>query len=194
MASRLGDAAEGKALQQLSAADFKRGWYSVGFLYPGLHPDSALEHGKELCNDAEDFPEVRKVEPRLLAPYYVDSGWPRRPRVAPVNFLPSPLDCVASRSTLRASIWDGANDVFFASCAPCRALRPQNTRQFHPSQPRSWNRCARLDTNFQQPWPTLPITAFSTIHGTSPFIFTGPGKILQSPWRMTATGWTSAHW
>jgi len=70
------NAADAKVLRELSTGDFKRGWYSVGFLYPGLHPDSALEHGKELCNDAEDFPEIRKVEPRLLAPYFVDSGWP----------------------------------------------------------------------------------------------------------------------
>jgi DNA (cytosine-5)-methyltransferase 1 len=69
-------AGESKALRQLPLAEFKRGWYSVGFLYPGLHPDSALEHGKEISNAAEDFPEIRKIEPRLLAPYFVDSGWP----------------------------------------------------------------------------------------------------------------------
>jgi DNA (cytosine-5)-methyltransferase 1 len=68
---------DAKTLRQLPANDFKRGWYSVGFLYPGLHPDSALEHGTELCNDeSEEFPEISKVDPRLLAPYYVDSGWP----------------------------------------------------------------------------------------------------------------------
>lgn len=70
------NAADAKTLRELSPTDFKRGWYSIGFLYPGLHPDSALEHGTELCARAEDFPEIRKIEPRLLAPYFVDSGWP----------------------------------------------------------------------------------------------------------------------
>ena len=69
-------AADNKTLHQLPADEFKRGWYSIGFLYPGLHPDSALEHGMELSSEADDFPEISKVEPRLLAPYYVDSGWP----------------------------------------------------------------------------------------------------------------------
>ena len=69
-------AADNKTLRQLPADEFKRGWYSVGFLYPGLHPDSALEHGTELSNETEDCTEIRKVEPRLLAPFFVDSGWP----------------------------------------------------------------------------------------------------------------------
>jgi DNA (cytosine-5)-methyltransferase 1 len=69
-------ASDNNTLRQLPADEFKRGWFSVGFLYPGLHPDSALEHGTELSNTAEDFPEIRKVEPRLLAPFFVDSGWP----------------------------------------------------------------------------------------------------------------------
>ncbi|MDD2708113.1 MAG: DNA cytosine methyltransferase [Verrucomicrobiae bacterium] len=69
-------AADSKTLRKVSATDFKRGWYSLGFLYSGLHPDSALEHGAELSNDAEDVPEIRNIEPRLLAPYYVQSGWP----------------------------------------------------------------------------------------------------------------------
>lgn len=63
-------------LRRLSAAAFRRGWYSVGFLFAGLHPDSALEHGTEVSNDAEDVPEIRAIEPRLLAPFYVQSGWP----------------------------------------------------------------------------------------------------------------------
>jgi DNA (cytosine-5)-methyltransferase 1 len=35
-----------------------------------------LEHGKEQSNDSDGFPEIRMIEPRLLAPYYVQSGWP----------------------------------------------------------------------------------------------------------------------
>lgn len=69
-------AADNNSLGKTPIEDFKRGWYSVAFLYTGLHPASALEHGKEIATDVEDFPEMRKIEPRLLAPYYVQSGWP----------------------------------------------------------------------------------------------------------------------
>jgi DNA (cytosine-5)-methyltransferase 1 len=42
----------------------------------GLHPDRALEHGTEVLDDAEDYPEVHAIEPRLINPYYEQSGWP----------------------------------------------------------------------------------------------------------------------
>ena len=42
----------------------------------GLHPDSALEHGKEVSNDAEDYPVVSAGDSRLINPRYVQSGWP----------------------------------------------------------------------------------------------------------------------
>src|SRR5258705_6017073 len=69
-------AADNNSLDQTTLSQFKRGWYSIGYLYPGLHPDSALEHGSELSYEAEVVPEISKIEPRLLAPYYVESGWP----------------------------------------------------------------------------------------------------------------------
>jgi DNA (cytosine-5)-methyltransferase 1 len=69
-------ATDNKTLRQVPTPIFKRGWYSIGFLYAGLHPDSALEHGRELSTEVDEFPEINKIEPRLLAPYYVQSGWP----------------------------------------------------------------------------------------------------------------------
>lgn len=69
-------AADSKALRKVAKDDFRRGWFSIGFLYPGLHPDGALEHGREVSSEVENHAEVRKIEPRLLAPYYVESGWP----------------------------------------------------------------------------------------------------------------------
>jgi DNA (cytosine-5)-methyltransferase 1 len=69
-------ATDGDTLRDVSAAEFKRGWYAVGFLYPGLHPDGALDHGEETSDVAQDIPEIRQIEPRLLAPKYVESGWP----------------------------------------------------------------------------------------------------------------------
>jgi DNA (cytosine-5)-methyltransferase 1 len=69
-------AADKKALRKVPADEFKRGWFSVGFLYPGLHPDGVLDPGKELSNEVMDHPKVQKLEPRLLSPYYVENGWP----------------------------------------------------------------------------------------------------------------------
>ena len=69
-------AADGNGLRNVPVDQFKRGWFSVGFLYPGLHPAGALEHGSQTSIETADLPEVRKVEPRLLAPCYVQSGWP----------------------------------------------------------------------------------------------------------------------
>ena len=65
-----------KTLQQVSPDKFKRGWYAIGFLYPGLHPDSALLHGAEVSNNIADCPIISKIEPHLIAPFYTESGWP----------------------------------------------------------------------------------------------------------------------
>lgn len=67
---------ESRSLRKVSTAEFLRGWYSIGFLYPGLHPDSALEHGEEISNDVKCDPQIAAIEARLQAPYFVQSGWP----------------------------------------------------------------------------------------------------------------------
>lgn len=69
-------AADSNTLQEISNDDFKRGWYSVGFLYAGLHPDSVLENGTCVSNEAPDHPLVSQIEPRLIRPFYEESGWP----------------------------------------------------------------------------------------------------------------------
>ena len=69
-------AADGKRLRKVPTDEFKRGWFSVGFLYPGLHPDGALDHGRQVSNDAVIHAKARNVEPRLVTPFYAESGWP----------------------------------------------------------------------------------------------------------------------
>lgn len=69
-------ASDDDTLLETPISEFRRAWFSIGFLYPGLHPDSASEHGGDISNDIADVPEVRKAEPRLLVPYFVQSGWP----------------------------------------------------------------------------------------------------------------------
>jgi DNA (cytosine-5)-methyltransferase 1 len=68
--------ADRNRLHATPAHDFKRGWLAVGFLYPELHPDAALEHGAEQSQTALLLPEARSIEPRLVAPIYMQSGWP----------------------------------------------------------------------------------------------------------------------
>jgi DNA (cytosine-5)-methyltransferase 1 len=65
-----------RALRSVPQEDFKRAWYSIAFLYAGLHPDSALEHGTRIAYDIQDWPPISRLEPRLVKPYYEQSGWP----------------------------------------------------------------------------------------------------------------------
>lgn len=67
---------EQKELRKIPSGDFKRAWYSIAFLYSGLHPDSALDHGTVTSTRAEDYSIVSRADARLLAPYYERSGWP----------------------------------------------------------------------------------------------------------------------
>jgi hypothetical protein len=43
---------------------------------PPTRPNAALDHGTAVSHDAEDRPDVAAVERRLLAPCYIESGWP----------------------------------------------------------------------------------------------------------------------
>ena len=65
------------SLRQLPEADFKRAWFAVAFLYDGLHPDAALDHGETIKRQPPgDCGSLGQIEPRLTAPYYERSGWP----------------------------------------------------------------------------------------------------------------------
>lgn len=66
-----------RTLRHLDTGEFKRAWLAIAFLYAGLHPDGALDHGETILRDGQkDYPLVSRIEPRLLAPYYERSGWP----------------------------------------------------------------------------------------------------------------------
>ena len=67
---------DSRALKEVPCKAFKQAWYSVSFLFMGLHPDGALEHGKEVSNDTEDYAVASAGDPRLVNPCYVQSGWP----------------------------------------------------------------------------------------------------------------------
>jgi DNA (cytosine-5)-methyltransferase 1 len=67
---------DSRALKELPIKEFKQAWYSISFLFMGLHPDGALEHGTEVSNDNEDYAVISDIDPRLINPFYVQSGWP----------------------------------------------------------------------------------------------------------------------
>ena len=64
-------------LRAVPSDTFKQAWYAIAFLYAGLHPDAALDHGEKTSRKPlENYEPVRILEPRLLAPCYERSGWP----------------------------------------------------------------------------------------------------------------------
>lgn len=64
-----------RALRALPTDDFLRGWHALLFLFPGLHPDNARDHGDTI----EEVPTEQLGLPgfeRLLARRHTRSGWP----------------------------------------------------------------------------------------------------------------------
>lgn len=68
-------ASEQKLLHKIDLKEFKRGWHAICFLYPGLHPDAALEHGSEISHELKDE-NYSRIDAQLRYSYYVQSGWP----------------------------------------------------------------------------------------------------------------------
>lgn len=57
-------------LTLLPKAEFLKAWWAVGYLHPNLHPDAALDNGRELS------PGPKRGMSFVIEPYYVRSGWP----------------------------------------------------------------------------------------------------------------------
>ena len=65
------------ALRKLLPDVFNRAWYAQAFLYPGLHPDSAISHGETVSRRPDDeYFSYNLADPRLVTPCYERSGWP----------------------------------------------------------------------------------------------------------------------
>ena len=54
----------------LSKDEFLLAWWAVGYLHPNLHPDAALENGREISRG------TRRGVSFVLEPVYIRSGWP----------------------------------------------------------------------------------------------------------------------
>jgi DNA (cytosine-5)-methyltransferase 1 len=64
-----------RALRVLPAEEFLNGWHALLFLFPGLHPDNAKDHGDSI----EHVPTGQLGLPgfeKLLEPRRARSGWP----------------------------------------------------------------------------------------------------------------------
>ncbi len=64
-----------RQLRALPTEEFLCGWHSLLFLFPGLHPDSALDHGEDCEVVSADQLALPGYE-ELLARRFVRSGWP----------------------------------------------------------------------------------------------------------------------
>ena len=65
-----------RALRNVSAETFRRAWYAQAFLFPELHPDSAVNHGSAKCKVPGEYLSYNLVDTRLVVPFYERSGWP----------------------------------------------------------------------------------------------------------------------
>ena len=65
-----------RPLMDMPHDDFMKAWHSLSYLYGGLNPDEATNHGTEIANDQDGPERFRLIEPRLINPYYTKSGWP----------------------------------------------------------------------------------------------------------------------
>ena len=64
-----------RALRALPVAEFLRGWHALLFLFPGLHPDNALDHGddiEEVHTEQLGVPGFQQTLDRR----HTRSGWP----------------------------------------------------------------------------------------------------------------------
>jgi len=108
------DATQEKNIRRIPVVDFLRGWYSVAFVYAGLHPDSALEHGDDVAMNLETIPTSGGKQLRQLAPYYVRSGWP-------VVLAP-----VAAEAWRRYEAGDLKEDEFYCTQAVAAGMMHRN--------------------------------------------------------------------
>jgi len=65
-----------RPLENMPLKEFRKAWLAIGYLYGGLNPDEAGDHGTEVSYEDNGPDRFRLIEPRLIAPFYVKSGWP----------------------------------------------------------------------------------------------------------------------
>jgi len=105
-----------RVLRLLPKQRFLRGWHALLFLFPGLHPDNALDHGDAI----EEIPTEQLGLPgfeQLLARRHARSGWP----VA--------LEVIGREAWRRYEGGDLGDDEFYCVTAQRAGLDPQPARE-----------------------------------------------------------------
>jgi DNA (cytosine-5)-methyltransferase 1 len=65
-------------LRRLPIYEFKKAWFSLGFLHNWLHPDGAVDYGDDtMLNAAQQSGMLARIAPEIAADAYALSGWPR---------------------------------------------------------------------------------------------------------------------
>lgn len=64
-----------RQLRTLPTSEFMLGWNALLFLFPGIHPDSALDHGRDVEKVVVSYPRAPDFE-KLVAKRFARSGWP----------------------------------------------------------------------------------------------------------------------
>lgn len=59
-----------RQLPMLTKGEFLDAWWAVGYLHPNLHPDAAMENGREVSRG------TKRGVSFVVEPVYVRSGWP----------------------------------------------------------------------------------------------------------------------
>lgn len=71
-------AATTRRLRALPANEFKKAWFSIGYLHNWLHPDSAGDNGDRIINKVHQPTLLTTFAPEIAVPAYECSGWPIR--------------------------------------------------------------------------------------------------------------------
>ncbi len=67
-----------RRLRALPTAEFKKAWFSIGYLHNWLHPDSATDNGDHITNKIQLPTLLATIAPEIAVPAYECSGWPVR--------------------------------------------------------------------------------------------------------------------
>jgi DNA (cytosine-5)-methyltransferase 1 len=64
-------------LRKLPMTEFKKAWFSIGFLHNWLHPDGAIDNGDDIIETAQQSAMLARFAPEIATPAYALSGWPK---------------------------------------------------------------------------------------------------------------------
>jgi DNA (cytosine-5)-methyltransferase 1 len=65
-------------LRKLPMDEFKKAWFSIGYLHNWLHPDGASDNGGVIVDRVQQTALLAVIAPQIAAPAYALSGWPTR--------------------------------------------------------------------------------------------------------------------